>query len=149
MRPALILVSLLAFVSAISAVPMAVDQMPPPAGDTEEASTALVSTQDHHTLSKRRVDLYRAQSWFDHPVTVAMGVTLTALGAFGIAVGLQKMGQDKACEYVKKQQRYLQHKWDERHPDGFVPVGGQLRPINAICQKKLIDLHDQDGPTNY
>ncbi|KAJ1030651.1 hypothetical protein NDA18_001890 [Ustilago nuda] len=40
----------------------------------------------------------------------------------------------QACKAVEKQQRIMQERWDEMHPDGFTPAGDQMRPISFDCK---------------
>ncbi|UTT95289.1 hypothetical protein NDA17_006870 [Ustilago hordei] len=53
-----------------------------------------------------------------------------------IALGLSGLGitAHQACKAVEKQQRIMQERWDEMHPDGFTPAGDQMRPISFDCK---------------
>lgn len=58
--------------------------------------------------------------------------------SFILSIGAGLLGihltEHQACKAVEKQQRILQIRWDEMHPDGFTPAGDQMRPISFDCK---------------
>ncbi|SPC65019.1 uncharacterized protein UHOD_11006 [Ustilago sp. UG-2017b] len=77
---------------------------------------------------------YKPITWIENKKfigsLVGVGFILTlGLGLLGI-----NLTEHQACKAVEKQQRILQERWDEMHPDGFTPAGDQMRPISFDCK---------------
>ena len=70
----------------------------------------------------------------EKPRNILIATAVTLIGFVGTGLwGMRKI-EHMACEKVAKDEATMQASWDAVHPDGFTPVGDQMRPISFDCK---------------
>ncbi|PWZ03040.1 hypothetical protein BCV70DRAFT_214517 [Testicularia cyperi] len=111
--------------------------------------TLHLATATSQAVEKRG---YEAVTFFERPTVIRNIVGGLLIGALGAAMLAIRENDHRACLSVQNNNRQMQRIWDINHPDGYIPVGGQMRPIDFDCskyEKPFHPLHHYEGADLY